>query len=79
MRNHKLLKTKSRVKMHLEQGQSTALQMAHLSRIVAIPQLGYKMVKWIERIEFVTSEKLLGEGEGGINEDDGYFDLLPNI
>ncbi len=42
-------------------------------------QLGYKMVKWIERIEFVESEKLLGEGEGGSNEDDEYFDLLPNI
>ncbi|MGH9466296.1 MAG: molybdopterin-dependent oxidoreductase [Terriglobales bacterium] len=42
-------------------------------------QLGYKMVKWIERIEFVTSEKLLGKGEGGKNEDDEYFDLLPNI
>ncbi len=42
-------------------------------------QLGYKMVKWIERIEFVASEKLLGEGEGGKNEDDEYFDLLPNI
>lgn len=42
-------------------------------------QLGYKMVKWIERIEFVKSEKDLGRGEGGINEDDEYFDLLPNI
>jgi len=42
-------------------------------------QLGYKMVKWIERIEFVESEKLLGKGEGGSNEDDEYFDLLPNI
>jgi sulfoxide reductase catalytic subunit YedY len=42
-------------------------------------QLGYKMVKWIERIEFVASEKTLGDGEGGINEDDEYFDLLPNI
>ncbi|HVW78928.1 MAG TPA: molybdopterin-dependent oxidoreductase [Alloacidobacterium sp.] len=42
-------------------------------------QLGYKMVKWIERIEFVASEKLLGKGEGGSNEDDEYFDLLPNI
>lgn len=42
-------------------------------------QLGYKMVKWIERIEFVASEKLLGLGEGGKNEDDEYFDLLPNI
>ena len=42
-------------------------------------QLGYKMVKWIERIEFVRSEKDVGEGEGGKNEDDEYFDLLPNI
>ena len=42
-------------------------------------QLGYKMVKWIERIEFIESEKALGEGEGGSNEDHEYFDLLPNI
>ena len=42
-------------------------------------QLGYKMVKWIERIEFVESEKQLGKGEGGSNEDDEYFDLLPTI
>jgi len=42
-------------------------------------QLGYKMVKWIERIEFMESEKQVGEGEGGKNEDDEYFDLLPNI
>lgn len=42
-------------------------------------QLGYKMVKWIERIEFIESEKGLGKGEGGANEDDEYFDLLPNI
>jgi len=42
-------------------------------------QLGYKMVKWIERIEFVESEKTLGLGEGGTNEDNEYFDLLPNI
>src|SRR6185295_12655084 len=42
-------------------------------------QPGYKMVKWIERIEFIESEKMLGKGEGGKNEDDEYFDLLPNI
>ncbi len=41
-------------------------------------QLGYKMVKWIERIEFVESEKLLGRG-GDANEDTEYFNLLPNI
>lgn len=42
-------------------------------------QLGYKMVKWIERIEFIESETIVGQGEGGKNEDDEYFDLLPNI
>ena len=42
-------------------------------------QLGYKMVKWIERIEFIESEKEIGQGEGGKNEDDEYYDLLPNI
>jgi len=48
-------------------------------RLRAENQLGYKMVKWIERIEFIASEKNLGEGEGGKNEDEEYFDLLPNI
>ena len=33
----------------------------------------------IERIGFIASEKSLGKGEGGKNEDDEYFDLLPNI
>ncbi len=42
-------------------------------------QLGYKMVKWIERIEFIESEREIGKGQGGKNEDDEYFDLLPNI
>jgi DMSO/TMAO reductase YedYZ molybdopterin-dependent catalytic subunit/thiosulfate reductase cytochrome b subunit len=42
-------------------------------------QLGYKMVKWIERIEFVATERTIGQGEGGKNEDDEYFDVLPNI
>jgi DMSO/TMAO reductase YedYZ molybdopterin-dependent catalytic subunit len=42
-------------------------------------QLGYKMVKWIERIEFVETERTLGKGEGGKTEDDEYFDILPNI
>lgn len=39
-------------------------------------QLGYKMVKWIERIEFIESPKQVGKGYGGKNEDDEYFDLL---
>ena len=48
-------------------------------RLRAENQLGYKMVKWVERIDFVESEKALGKGEGGVNEDDEYFDLLPYI
>jgi thiosulfate reductase cytochrome b subunit len=42
-------------------------------------QLGYKMVKWIKEISFIRSEREVGKGEGGKNEDDEYFDLLPNI
>ncbi len=48
-------------------------------RLRAENQLGYKMVKWIRFIEFVPSEKVLGEGFGGRNEDDEFFDLIPNI
>jgi DMSO/TMAO reductase YedYZ molybdopterin-dependent catalytic subunit len=48
-------------------------------RLRAENQSGYKMVKWIERIEFVQSETFIGKGEGGYKEDDDYFDLLPNI
>lgn len=39
-------------------------------------QLGYKMVKWICKIEFVEAYTLVGKGYGGKNEDDEYFDLL---
>ncbi len=42
-------------------------------------QLGYKMAKWIERIEFIRSEQEVGAVGGGKNEDDEYFDLPPNI
>jgi len=39
-------------------------------------QLGYKQVKWIRSIEFVSSFKNIGKGFGGKDEDDEYFDLL---
>ncbi len=42
-------------------------------------QLGYKMVKWICAIEFIASEKEVGEGYGGIKEDEEYFDLIADI
>ena len=41
-------------------------------------QLSYKMVEWIRAIEFVETHETVGKGYGGKNEDDEYFDLLPN-
>jgi hypothetical protein len=37
------------------------------------------MVKWITAIEFVASEKDVGEGCGGVKEDEEYFDILADI
>jgi methionine sulfoxide reductase catalytic subunit len=42
-------------------------------------QLGFKMVKWIQGIEFVESGKTVYMGEGGYNEDHEYFGELANI
>ncbi len=73
-----LLKAECLLASHMNGQPLNAVYGAPL-RLRVENQLGYKMVKWIERIEFVSSEKLLGAGEGGKNEDDEYFDLLPNI
>jgi DMSO/TMAO reductase YedYZ molybdopterin-dependent catalytic subunit len=35
-------------------------------------QLGYKMAKYIQRIEFVANLKQIGQGKGGYWEDQGY-------
>ena len=48
-------------------------------RLRAENQLGHKMVKWIKSVEFVASEKQIGKGHGGKNEDDEYFPLVANI
>jgi methionine sulfoxide reductase catalytic subunit len=42
-------------------------------------QLGFKMVKWIQAIEFVKSVRTIHQGEGGYNEDHEYFGELANI
>lgn len=48
-------------------------------RVRAENQLGFKMVKWIEAIEFVKDIRQVGEGEGGYSEDHEYFGELANI
>ncbi|MGZ3768497.1 MAG: molybdopterin-dependent oxidoreductase [Bdellovibrio sp.] len=42
-------------------------------------KLGFKMVKWIESIEFVETYRKLGKGEGGKSEDDEYFGFSAEI
>ncbi len=42
-------------------------------------QLSFKMVKWIQSIEFVENLRSVGEGEGGYAEDREYFGELANI
>lgn len=42
-------------------------------------QLGFKMVKWIQSIEFVEDVRAINQGEGGYAEDKEYFGELANI
>ncbi|HZM04728.1 MAG TPA: molybdopterin-dependent oxidoreductase [Candidatus Saccharimonadales bacterium] len=42
-------------------------------------QLGFKMVKWIQAIEFVETTSTIQQGEGGYAEDREYFGELANI
>ena len=42
-------------------------------------QLGFKMVKWIQAIEFVEDARSIGKGEGGFAEDYEYFGELADI
>jgi DMSO/TMAO reductase YedYZ molybdopterin-dependent catalytic subunit/thiosulfate reductase cytochrome b subunit len=42
-------------------------------------QLGFKMVKWIQAIEFVDSVASIYQGEGGYAEDKEYFGELADI
>ena len=37
-------------------------------------QVGFKMAKWIERIEFVSDFSNIGEGMGGWREDNVFYD-----
>ncbi|MDQ2845020.1 MAG: molybdopterin-dependent oxidoreductase, partial [Actinomycetota bacterium] len=42
-------------------------------RIRIETQLGFKMVKWIEAIEFVADTSDIGQGQGGWREDQQYY------
>jgi DMSO/TMAO reductase YedYZ molybdopterin-dependent catalytic subunit len=42
-------------------------------------QLGYKMVKWIKSVEFVSDYKNIGMGQGGHREDHMYYGIGAGI
>jgi DMSO/TMAO reductase YedYZ molybdopterin-dependent catalytic subunit len=42
-------------------------------RLRSETQLGYKMVKWLKSIEFVSDYKNIGKGQGGHREDHMYY------
>jgi sulfoxide reductase catalytic subunit YedY len=42
-------------------------------------QLGFKMVKWIRSIEFVSDYNNIGMGQGGHREDHMYYDISAEI
>ena len=59
-----LVKAECQLATHMNGKPLTEVYGAPL-RLRVENQLGYKMVKWIERIEFIRSEKEIGAGEGG--------------
>ena len=48
-------------------------------RLRAETQLGFKMVKWIQAIEFAKDGKRVYKGEGGYAEDNEFFDSMADI
>jgi DMSO/TMAO reductase YedYZ molybdopterin-dependent catalytic subunit len=41
--------------------------------------LGFKMVKWLERIEFVEECASIREGQGGSREDNKQYEIEASI
>ncbi|MGN6366720.1 MAG: molybdopterin-dependent oxidoreductase [Phycisphaerae bacterium] len=48
-------------------------------RLRSETQLGFKMVKWIQSIEFAADLKHVYKGEGGYAEDNEFFDSMADI
>jgi DMSO/TMAO reductase YedYZ molybdopterin-dependent catalytic subunit len=42
-------------------------------------ELGFKMVKWLWRIEFAAGYRDVGDGQGGSREDNMYYEQTVGI
>ena len=49
------------------------------ARLRVETELGFKMVKWLQRIELVADYRGLGEGQGGSREDNMHYEQSVGI
>jgi DMSO/TMAO reductase YedYZ molybdopterin-dependent catalytic subunit len=64
---------------HEMNGEPLAVPHGAPLRLRIETQLGFKMVKWIKSIEFVSDYKTIGMGQGGHREDHMYYDIGAGI
>ncbi len=64
---------------HEMNGEPLAVPHGAPLRLRIETQLGYKMVKWLKSIEFVSDYKNIGMGQGGHREDHYYYDIGAGI
>jgi DMSO/TMAO reductase YedYZ molybdopterin-dependent catalytic subunit len=60
-------------------GEPLRIEYGAPARVRVENQLGFKMVKWVQGIEFVEDVRSINRGEGGYNEDHEYFGELASI
>jgi DMSO/TMAO reductase YedYZ molybdopterin-dependent catalytic subunit len=60
-------------------GEPLPLQHGAPLRVRFESKLGFKMVKFLRRIELVADYRLIGGGMGGVREDEQQFDMGAEI
>jgi methionine sulfoxide reductase catalytic subunit len=60
-------------------GKTLPLEHGAPLRLRCETKVGYKMVKYLRRIEFVEDFKQLGQGRGGYREDTQFYDWEASI
>jgi methionine sulfoxide reductase catalytic subunit len=60
-------------------GESLPIPHGAPLRLRVETQLGFKMVKWLRRIEFVADYRDLGDGQGGSREDTMFYEQAVGI
>lgn len=64
---------------HEMNGQPLPIPYGAPLRLRVETELGFKMVKWLRRIEFAAGYRDVGEGQGGSREDNMYYEQTVGI